>query len=113
MHPAWDQYRRRRRAFWLALLLLPLWLVPGGTIEHVLAGYGFNATNGVTFLAVVVPPMACVMVAHLRLMCWPCPRCGRSFHLSWWYGNAFARRCVHCGLPKWTPKQKPAESDFA
>ena len=36
---------------------------------------------------------------------WSCPRCGKPFHyLVRWYGrwdNPFARRCVHCGLPKW------------
>jgi hypothetical protein len=36
---------------------------------------------------------------------WSCPRCGKPFHyVARWYGrwnNAFARRCVHCGLPKW------------
>jgi len=36
---------------------------------------------------------------------WSCPRCGKPYHyLVRWYGrwnNPFARRCVHCGLPKW------------
>jgi hypothetical protein len=112
MDLAWDEYRRRRRAWWLALFLFPLWLVPGGMIQHVLAGHGYRANSGLTFLAVVVPPMACLLVAHLRLIFWPCPLCGRSFHVSWWYGNAFARRCVHCGLPKWSAKQKTAEADL-
>jgi hypothetical protein len=37
---------------------------------------------------------------------WSCPRCGKPFHyVARWYGrwnNPFARRGVHCGLPKWT-----------
>jgi len=41
---------------------------------------------------------------------WSCPRCGKPFHATVHAGfirwrNPFARRCVHCGLPKW------AESD--
>ena len=36
---------------------------------------------------------------------WSCPRCGMPYHyLVRSYGrwnNPFARRCVHCGLPKW------------
>ena len=36
---------------------------------------------------------------------WSCPRCGKPFHyVARWYGtwnNPFARRCLHCGLPKW------------
>jgi hypothetical protein len=113
MDAAWDELRRRRRAFWLTILLLPLWLVPGGMIQHVLAGFGFGAASLVTFLVVVVPPLACVGIGYLRLIFWPCPHCGSCFHVTWWYGNMFARRCVHCGLPKWTPKPKAAQTDFA
>ena len=36
---------------------------------------------------------------------WSCPRCGKPLHyIARWYGrwnNPFARRCVHCGMPKW------------
>jgi hypothetical protein len=32
--PCWNEYKRRRRAFCFSLLLLPLWLVPGGTIQQ-------------------------------------------------------------------------------
>jgi len=37
---------------------------------------------------------------------WLCPKCGQPFHYTvGWLGrvnNPFARRCVHCGLPKWS-----------
>ena len=101
MEPAWDEYIRRRRAFRLALLLFPLWLVPGDPDPSTpLPATGSKPPSGVTFLAVLMPPMAFLMVTHLRRMLWPCPQCGRSFHVCGWYGNAFARRCVHCGLPR-------------
>jgi len=36
---------------------------------------------------------------------WSCPRRGEPFHYDIrWYGRwntPFARRCLHCGLPKW------------
>jgi ribosomal protein L37E len=32
---------------------------------------------------------------------WRCPRCGRQFFFSGLI-NVFARRCMHCGLPKWS-----------
>src|SRR5262249_61963792 len=43
--------------------------------------------------------------ALMKIAYWLCPRCGKEFHgrrgtfnrMS----NPFARRCVHCGLPKW------------
>jgi hypothetical protein len=36
---------------------------------------------------------------------WSCPRCGKPFHyearrFNRW-ADPFARRCPHCGLPKW------------
>jgi hypothetical protein len=95
------------------ILLFPLWLVPGAAIGYFLTRYGFNATSWVTVVAVVLPPLACVMVAHLRLMRWSCPSCGRCFHVCWWHGNVFARRCVHCGLPRWATKQEPIQTDLA
>jgi hypothetical protein len=114
MHPDWIEYKRRRRTFWLAFLLFPLWIFPGATLQDYLAGRGYDGRSLVTFLVVLVPPMACLMVVSLRLIFWPCPRCGRPLHCTWWYGNPwFARQCLHCGLPKWTPKQKPDETDFA
>jgi hypothetical protein len=35
---------------------------------------------------------------------WSCPRCGNLFHAQYKVGhmaNPFARKCIHCGLPKW------------
>ncbi len=33
---------------------------------------------------------------------WPCPRCGRPFSLLRGIVHPLARRCSHCGLPKWS-----------
>jgi hypothetical protein len=30
-----------------------------------------------------------------------CPRCGERFFQGHFHRNGFARRCLHCGLPKW------------
>ncbi|APW62847.1 hypothetical protein [Paludisphaera borealis] len=99
--PAWDEYKRRRHVFWLALLLIPLWL-SGAIVLEFLTGREFPPTGWVTLLTVLLPPMLCLMVARLRLIFWPCPCCGRPFFLR--LGNYwFTRRCLHCGLPKWAP----------
>src|SRR5581483_4668326 len=37
----------------------------------------------------------------------PCPRCGKPFFEKWWYYNSAARRCVHCGLPKYADPSTP------
>jgi predicted RNA-binding Zn-ribbon protein involved in translation (DUF1610 family) len=45
--------------------------------------------------------MVFFVVAGNLVVRFPCPRCGKWFFAKWWYRNSFARRCVHCGLPKW------------
>lgn len=45
--------------------------------------------------------------AWLRLLLWRCPRCGRAFFFAKGYRNPFARRCMHCGLPKWRRSPGP------
>jgi urea transporter len=93
--------------FGLALLLPALAIIPGAALSHFLATRGLNGEI-ICLLAIALPIVGIIVVAHLRRMFWACPRCGRAFHVTWWFGNAFARRCVHCGLPKWSPIQKPA-----
>jgi Zn ribbon nucleic-acid-binding protein len=102
MDSSWDEYRRRRRAFWLAFPRALLWVVPGTLIRLVLVRCGLD-NNTAFILAVALPMASIIMVAHVRRMFWACPRCGRPFHVTWWYGNVFSGECVHCGLPKGAP----------
>jgi hypothetical protein len=45
--------------------------------------------------------MVMFLVMGTRLSAWRCPRCGKWFSGTWWYNKGFlARKCVHCGLPK-------------
>jgi hypothetical protein len=87
---AWNDYRRRRR--WLIVWIcspLPvlLWyaLFDGKEIPGIMAFWGF------VFL-----------IIGFRLSTFRCPRCGNFFFLKFLLSNQFARRCVHCGLPKWS-----------
>jgi len=47
-----------------------------------------------------------LLKVYSKFTYWLCPRCGQPFHyMVGWLGrvnNPFARRCVHCGLPKWS-----------
>lgn len=96
----WCEYKRRRFAFRLALLLsLPL-VILGFLIGTRLRADGLNALANIQFFMI---PFAPIVITHIRRMLWPCPRCGRPFHVTWSYGNPYSRRCVHCGLPKWEP----------
>lgn len=100
MHPAWNEYRRRRRARRLAIFLLPLWLVPGAVMNYLLVSWGL-ADRDLRSLAVTSPPVLIFLVANRRLRTFACPRCGQPFQGSWLNANAFARRCLYCGLPLW------------
>jgi Zn ribbon nucleic-acid-binding protein len=47
-------------------------------------------------------------VASSRFYAFACPRCGNRFFTRWWYHNSFARKCVHCKLPKYSTKEQVA-----
>jgi 4-amino-4-deoxy-L-arabinose transferase-like glycosyltransferase len=92
----WNDYRRRRRWFF------GVWL-GGFIIVASLAAFLAKLSLGDLAFAVLAPAwgLAFVVVA-VRLQFFLCPRCHRHFSKAFWYGNPFARKCVHCGLPKWS-----------
>jgi len=62
-----------------------------------------------------------LMSTLIKISYWLCPRCGKEFHGTRGtlnhMSNPFARRCVHCHLPKWVesdpdPKLKRALYPF-
>jgi hypothetical protein len=112
MDAAWDEYRRRCRAFWRGFLLGPLWLALQELVRY-FSGLRCNSPflDSVAFIT-ALPEGGYFLVTRWRQFHWPCPRCGRPFHLSGFYGNTLAYRCFHCGLPKWAPvKAKAPKSD--
>jgi hypothetical protein len=93
----WAEYRRRRR------------------FNRLLISAGFPAMIGISFIssefgprdapdwilgALFAPWVIAAVVGRIRLIRWPCPRCGRPFFASW-YNNEWADRCVNCKLDKW------------
>lgn len=91
LHLAWRDYQGRRLLAWgVALLFLP-----GAWADASLPG---NAIPGVLlFMAWIVLAGA----AGARLMAFPCPACGQGFFWRGWYYDRHARKCLHCGLPKY------------
>lgn len=49
-----------------------------------------------------------------------CPRCGESFFVAWdnrrWHqglrNKLWTRKCLHCGLPKWTIAAPQSAADY-
>lgn len=91
----WQDYRRRRN---LALFAF-LGYVPFVFMIAVVTGRLFHSTT--PGFAVAFGWMIFLVVAGTRCERFRCPRCGKLFFAKWWYHNSFARRCVHCGLPKY------------
>jgi hypothetical protein len=96
LRPAWRSYRAWRRLEWFAIL-----------VAFAVAAYEMfvlrNAALDVAMYAwLFVGTYAMGRVGKFR-----CPRCHESFHSRTTPApigrvNPFARRCLNCGLPKWT-----------
>jgi ribosomal protein S27AE len=97
MSPEWQDYRRRLVQFVLVFptSIFALWLVARLLLL-------FVPHEVVLWIDAIL--MACVGLAFIttivRLQAFRCPRCGNRFFMGW-YKNPFAKRCLHCGLPKW------------
>jgi hypothetical protein len=90
----WKEYRRRERLVWAisilgipgaGLLALPLSMLLHSTVP-------FEATYCLFALA--------WLFGMLRVQFFRCPRCNNHFFFKWYFSNIFAKRCVHCGLPR-------------
>ena len=91
----WLEYRKRRNLFLLAILgYVPIvFLITLATTRL------FHTTT--PGFVVAFGWMAFFAIAGIRFQTFRCPRCNKWFFAKWWYHNIFARRCVHCGLPKY------------
>jgi hypothetical protein len=98
---AWRDYRRRR----FISLALALSYLPGAMAIFLAVGLPLTALTGIHpdyfGFAIGVSWMIALVIAGIRLQTFSCPRCRKWFFATWWYRNPFARKCVHCGLPKW------------
>jgi hypothetical protein len=95
-------WRQLQRPEWTVLLLwigyLPEVFAITYPLRHIFA-------SDVSFMAVAFGWMAAFAVAAVLAGAFRCPRCGKPFFRKWWYTNGFARRCVHCDLPRWVDPQ--------
>jgi hypothetical protein len=92
----WKNYRRIRNQ-WILVFLGYVPVV--GTIGF-LSIKLLHTTTPAFVIAIIW--MALFLYTGIRINIWHCPRCGKWFSAMWWYNLGFlARRCVHCGLPKY------------
>ena len=93
---SWREYRRRRNF----LLFVFFGYVPIVGLVAVVTMRLFGTTTP-AFVAAFTW-MALYVIAGIRFQRFKCPRCGKWFLAKWWYHNMYARKCVHCGLPKYS-----------
>jgi len=95
---AWQDLRKRRRIFWIAyIVFLPGIFVimdaPAAT-----SGRVFFWTGGAWCVSVVA--------ANAYLSAFRCPRCTKRYFFRPWFYNHYARKCIHCGLRRWSSAGK-------
>jgi hypothetical protein len=101
---SWRRLRRMTRLCWILWLTSPFIFIGLGAPLSMLAGSDVPA--GIVAVSLMA---AWWFVCH-QVGRFSCPRCGKPFFHTWWYHNGFARRCVHCGLPKWADPEASTQS---
>ena len=111
---AWRHYRLWSWAFWIVFVgYLP-------ALAFVARVLGWAGEGNAIFLAAFVWMIGFALVGY-QTGNFRCPRCGELFFRKFddrpwrgaWQHNPFARRCMHCGLPKWAavdPGPSPGEA---
>ena len=98
---AWETHRRDRFRSWACTFAwLPFVAIWSWFTERVIESFG-------AFVVGFVLYTVCLFVVAHRASHFACPRCRKPFYRTWWH-NGFARKCVHCGLPKWSERDPDA-----
>ena len=95
MDSPWQSCQRRERV--LAAVILTY--IPG-----VLAiGVPLNELIGseIPIYVIALAWMLAFAASVIALNFFKCPSCQRPFFHTWLLGNIVARKCMHCGFPKW------------
>ena len=102
----WEELRRlRQRMRTIELAIAVVVVAVTLTSKYEFQG-AFAMGVGVAMFAAWVVLLIRLLSVSGEHVDWSCPRCGKPFHATVHAGfirwrNPFARRCVHCGLPKW------------
>ena len=93
---AWRHFSRLQGALILCVAFFPLCFIAVNVVVSGLAvppAFAKVAIWGSWFVAFAV--------ASFRYTYFRCPRCSERYFMKFPCRNQFARRCLHCGLPKW------------
>jgi endogenous inhibitor of DNA gyrase (YacG/DUF329 family) len=101
-HQQWEDYGKRSRLYWFAVIIFVLALAIGLP----LAVTKLPATLFYVYLFALGAAGFAIQVVGYYRSYWKCPRCQKPFfRSSRWRGTLmypiFTRQCMNCGLPKW------------
>ena len=97
----WSAYRARIKAV--------RWVLVAGVAAAVGAVYLWSMIS----VAVLIAWLLLLAIFATRAEMSPCPRCGKAFFRAGAFHNLFAKRCLHCQLPKWADVGHADASDVA
>lgn len=100
MSSAWQSYRYWARLRWILFFGMIVWFFAVAIVSEAIGHWNRNIGHGAYF-AGMGAWMLPLLYANWRANNFRCPRCNQYFFRTLWYYNGFARKCVHCGLPKW------------
>jgi len=98
------RYQRAWRDYWRRW-----WLMWGLFFGFVPCGVAASNLLPTIAAEVLVAWAVGLAMSALAVGLFRCPACGRCFHQTWWWGNPFSRRCLHCGLRKWSTEPPKRE----
>lgn len=99
----WQDYRKRSRIYWFGVIVF----VPALAVGLPLAVTNFPPALFYVYLFALGAAGFALSVFGFYQTYWKFSRCGEPFfRRPDWLGkifyNIFARRCMNCGLPKWS-----------
>jgi hypothetical protein len=102
--PQWRNLRKRNRLWWSVFLgLIPAIILIGFALDLISPELAKRTSDTIFFYAW----MAAFAAASIYAGGFRCPRCGKRYFRTRLGGvNAFARKCPHCGLPKWASNEQ-------
>ena len=107
--PYFDKWMMLGRVWRRSLALFVLFFWGGPILTTVILEPRWPNPPALVVVALLAPWVIAAIVVSQAPVRWPCPRCGKPFYKTFWAYNPFARRCLHCKLPKWAPGPDAAD----
>ncbi|HKN62366.1 MAG TPA: hypothetical protein VJW93_14390 [Candidatus Acidoferrales bacterium] len=101
---SWQQYRRLRKNARYSLIAFGISFVALGVAMRTAERHLSETTQAALSIGFLIALVALMIIGGYhdwKLRRWPCPRCGRAFR-GFWAVPWMPKRCVYCGLPRWT-----------